>query len=106
MLADCLRVPGTQRLHHVAPQDQTPTQASGPAAFAALPGMDLGETHVVMSHEVLYADACPCPILILLIITPRYCHCHDYRRPQMIAAALRASAPFGPVLLPNHFFSL
>ena len=68
MLADCLRVPGTQRLHHVAPQDQTPTQASGPVAFAALPGMDLGETHVVMSHEVLYADACPCPIP--LIITP------------------------------------
>lgn len=33
-------------------------------------GMDLGETHVVMSHEVLYADACPCPIP--LIITPRY----------------------------------
>lgn len=54
MLADCLRVPGTQRLHHVAPQDQTPTQASGPAAFAALPGMNLQETHVVMSHEVLY----------------------------------------------------
>lgn len=66
--------------------------------------MDLGETHVVMSHEVLYADACPCPIP--LIITPRYCHCHDYHRLQMIAAALRASAPFRPVLLPNHFFSL
>lgn len=39
MLADCLPVPGTQWLHHVAPQDQTPTQASGPAAFAALPGI-------------------------------------------------------------------